>query len=83
MSYVEQRTYRYAYLLWEFWKKDVQLFPKSIVAERGTLQTKPHCMVFVFDGSMENIPNGQEETQFYRDVIQLARLKSKDGKRLR
>ncbi len=73
---MEQRTYRYAYLLWEFWKKDAQLFPTSIVTTSGTLQTRPHCMVFVFDGSMEKIPNGEEETKFYRDVIQMARLKS-------
>ena len=32
-------------------------------------------MVFVFDGSMEKIPNGTEETQFYRNVIQLTRSK--------
>ena len=24
---VEQRNYRYAYMLWEFWKKDTELFP--------------------------------------------------------
>jgi len=75
MSYVEQRTYRYAYLLWEFWKKDTQLFPTTIVSATGTLQSKPHSLVFVFDGSMENIPNGPEETQFYRNVIQLSRQK--------
>ena len=76
MSYVEQRSYRYAYLLWEFWKKDSQLFPTTIMTENGSLESKPHCMVFVFDGSMEQIPNGHEETQFYRNVIQMARLKS-------
>ena len=26
-SLVEQRNYRYAYLLWEFWKRDTELFP--------------------------------------------------------
>lgn len=75
MSYVEQRSYRYAYLLWEFWKKDAQLFPTTITTESGNLYTKPHCMAFVFDGSMEHIPNGPEETKFYRDVIQMARSK--------
>ena len=29
-SRVEQRTYRYAHLLWEFWKKDTDLFPRDI-----------------------------------------------------
>ncbi len=75
MSYVEQRTYRYAYLLWEFWKKDAQLFPMTIVSSKGSMESKPHSIVFVFDGSMENIPNGAEETQFYRNVIQMARQK--------
>lgn len=27
---VEQRKYRYAYLLWEFWKRDTELFPSDI-----------------------------------------------------
>jgi len=26
-SIAEQRNYRYAYLLWEFWKRDTELFP--------------------------------------------------------
>ena len=78
MSYVEQRSYRYAYLLWEFWKKDIQLFPSSILSTEGSLQSRPHCMVFVFDGSMENIPNGPEETQFYRNVIEITRQKRID-----
>ena len=30
-SLVEQRNYRYAYLLWEFWKRDTDLFPKTIL----------------------------------------------------
>ena len=77
MSFVEQRTYRYAYLLWEFWKKDAQLFPSTIIGGDGSLSSRPHCLVFVFDGSMENIPNGAEETKFYREVIQVARSRSK------
>lgn len=74
MSVVEQRQYRYAYFLWEFWKRDTELFPKSII-RRGdpTLKTKPHCVMFVFDGSMDEIPNGEEETKFYKDIINLAR----------
>ena len=75
LSYVEQRTYRYAYLLWEFWKKDAHLFPTTIVSNKGSMDSRPHSIVFVFDGSMENIPNGPEETQFYRNVIQMARQK--------
>ena len=28
-------------------------------------------MIFVFDGSMDEIPNGEEETLFYRDCVQM------------
>lgn len=70
MTMVEQRNYRYAYLLWEFWKRDNELFPSGIM-RRGpaTLKSKPHCVVFVFDGSMDEIPNGEEEVAFYKDII--------------
>ena len=30
-SLVEQRNYRYAYMLWEFWKRDTELFPNRII----------------------------------------------------
>ena len=70
---VEQRNYRYAYLLWEFWKRDTELFPPTIMREGRGLKTKPHCICFVFDGSMDEIPNGEEETNFYKDIIALAR----------
>ena len=70
-SLVEQRTYRYAYLLWEFWKRDTELFPASIIQGGGS--GKPHCICFVFDGSIDEIPNGEEETSFYKDILQLAR----------
>lgn len=67
---MEQRNYRYAYMLWEFWKRDVELFPSAIIKKGGSsLKQKPHCIVFVFDGSMDHIPNGEEETKFYKDII--------------
>lgn len=71
-SLVEQRNYRYAYLLWEFWKRDIDLFPDDIMGE-ASLKSKPHCIVFVFDGSMDEIPNSAEETQFYKEIINRAR----------
>ena len=52
-SRVEQRTYRYAHLLWEFWKKDTDLFPRDIYTRGPSLKTRPHCVFFVFDGSMD------------------------------
>jgi len=71
---VEQRDYRYARLLWEFWKSDTDLFPQEALRGQANLQTKPHAIVFVFDGSMEEVPN-DDETLFYRDILQIAREK--------
>jgi len=34
-SVVEQRNYRYAYMLWEFWKRENQLFPSKIMKKGG------------------------------------------------
>jgi hypothetical protein len=61
--------------LWEFWKNDNDLFPANIKKNirSPTLEDRPHCVVFVFDGSMDEIPNGEEETKFYKDIIQMAR----------
>merc|ERR1712113_187582 len=74
-SIVQQRNYRYARLLWEFWRRDVDLFPPEILVRRNGLQTKPHAILFVFDGSMEEIPDGEEETRFYREIISMTRSK--------
>ncbi len=78
LTKVEQRTYRYAHLLWEFWKKDTDLFPRDIYTKSSpSLKTRPHCVLFVFDGSMDEIPNGVEETAFFREVLDLCKLRSK------
>ena len=73
MSRVEQRNHRYAYLLWEFWKRDTQLFPTEIMKNNPSLADKPHCLLFVFDGSLEDIPNGDEETAFYHEILQMSK----------
>ena len=75
MCKVNQRNHRYAYMLWEFWKKDTQLFPTEIMINNPTLANKPHCLLFVFDGSLEEIPNGDEETAFYHEILHMARNK--------
>eukprot|EP00928_Gymnodinium_smaydae_P049522 TRINITY_DN33247_c0_g1_i1.p1 TRINITY_DN33247_c0_g1~~TRINITY_DN33247_c0_g1_i1.p1 ORF type:complete len:357 (+),score=91.16 TRINITY_DN33247_c0_g1_i1:71-1141(+) len=74
-SLVQQRNFRYARLLWEFWKRDHELFPPEILVKRASLQTQPHALLFVFDGSMSDIPDGQEETEFYKEIIAMARAK--------
>lgn len=72
---VQQRNYRYARLLWEFWKRDSELFPPEILANGKSLNNQPHAVLFVFDGSVEEIPDGEEETHFYREIIQMCRSK--------
>jgi len=72
---VQQRNYRYARLLWEFWKRDVDLFPAEILVRKNGLQTRPHAILFVFDGSMEEIPDGEEETRFYREIVTMTQEK--------
>jgi hypothetical protein len=37
------------------------------------LSSRPHCVVFVFDGSMDDIPSSAEEVIFYKDIINRAR----------
>ena len=76
MSVVEQRNYRYAYLLWEFWKKDNELFPGEIMTRKKDITQEPHSLIFVFDGSLDQVPNGHEEIKFYRDIINRARTRS-------
>lgn len=74
-SLVEQRSYRYAYLLWEFWKRDSELFPEDILSCE-TIESRPHALIFVFDGSSESVPRSTDETHFYREVIANVRTKN-------
>ncbi len=52
-------------MLWEFWKRDIELFPNEILTEKN-LSNDPHCLIFVFDGSLDEVPNGIDEIQFYK-----------------
>ena len=70
---IKNRSRRYAYLLWEFWKEDHQLFPSEIVNKKAKLETRPHAVIFVFDGSTEEVPSTEEETRFYRQVLKRAK----------
>ena len=69
MSMIESRNYRYAYLLWEFWKSDYELFVDNDMNKEPDLNTKPHSIIFVFDGSLDKVPNGDEEVAFYNKIL--------------
>lgn len=59
-------------MLWEFWKSDSELFPAEIVESKVGLNKKPHAIVFVFDGSTDQVPASEEDALFYRRAIESA-----------
>ena len=64
-------------MLWEFWKKNEELFPKEIFNQNtGGLASIPHCVIFVFDGSTDLIINNSDE-KFYKDLIEISYKKGK------
>ena len=54
--FIQQRTQRDPFALWEFWKKSSELFPSEILnTEDPTISSMPHAVVFFFDGvKMQN-----------------------------
>jgi hypothetical protein len=69
---VVQYKSRNPLLLWEFWKKDAELFPKEIFnAKEVGLDSIPHNIVFVFDGSSDEVIDSNDE-KFYRDLVDLS-----------
>lgn len=69
------RKKRYAHLLWEFWKKDEELFPNEIIRDKKGLDKKPHAIIFVFDGSLDEVPDGFEEVTFYKRTLSQSKNK--------
>lgn len=72
---IENRRKRYASLLWEFWKKDYELFPDEIINKDKVDESNAHAMILVFDGSTEDVPNSQEEIDFYKKIMKKAKNK--------
>ena len=77
---IEQRKERNPYNLWEFWKKDSELFPKEIFDAKnsGSLDSIPHSVVFVFDGSKDEVIEKEEE-KFYKELVKISRRKGYDN----
>ena len=72
---VEQRLERNYLNLWEFWKKDSELFPKEIFnAEEIGIDSFPHSIIFVFDGSSDEIIQKEDEN-FYKELIEISKKK--------
>ena len=76
---IEQRTERNPIALWEFWKKDSELFPKDIFfADEVGIESIPHSIVFVFDGSTDEVINKEDEV-FYKDLVNISKKKGYDN----
>lgn len=72
---VIQSSSRNPFLLWEFWKKDEQLFSQDIFSkEPPSINALPHSVILVFDGSSEDIIN-PDEVEFYRDLVSMCLAK--------
>ena len=58
--------------MWEFWKKDSELFPNEIFnATEAGLESIPHGLVFVFDGSNDDLFQ-EEEIPFYKELVKIS-----------
>ena len=73
--YIQQRSQRDPFALWEFWKKSSELFPEEILDnEDPTLSSMPHAVVFFFDGSTDEVVQS-EDAKFYKELVYLAKRK--------
>ena len=73
--YIEQRSNRDPFALWEFWKKSSELFPNEILnPEEPTISSIPHAVVFFFDGSTEEVVQSEDEA-FYKELVYLCKRK--------
>ena len=72
---IEQKKERDPLSLWEFWKRDSELFPKEIFdAKEPGINSVPHAVVFVFDGSTDNVIQ-EEDVHFYQDLVNFSKNK--------
>ena len=72
---IEQRENRDPFALWEFWKKSSELFPNEILnPEEPSISSIPHSVVFIFDGSSDEIVQ-EEDEKFYKELIILCKRK--------
>ena len=69
---IMQKPERSLFQLFEFWKKDSELFPKEIFnAQEPGLDSIPHIIVLVFDGSTDEVIDAEDEN-FYKDLIEIS-----------
>jgi len=68
---ISQSKSRNPFLLWEFWKENEEIFSKDIlIDEKPSLDSIPHVVLLVFDGSSDDIIN-PDELEFYKDLVSI------------
>jgi len=71
-AFVNQTNFRDPYLLYQFWKKDCELFPMEIFnSKKPGIDSLPHSIIFVVDGSIEDVINKEDE-KFYRELVNIS-----------
>ena len=75
-SQIEKNANKDKKSLFDFWKKSNDLFPKEIFKSgiKGNIKTLPHCVVFVFDGSIDEIIQN-EDIKYYQNLILISKEK--------
>jgi len=72
---VKQSDKRNPYMLWQFWKKDTELFPKEIFySKQPGIESVPHSIVIVVDGSIDDVIN-EEDGKFYKELVDISIVK--------
>lgn len=72
---VVQEKNRSPLLLWEFWKRDSELFPKEIFDSKSQgISAMPHNIVFIFDGSSEYVID-PDDSWFYSDLVNISQAR--------
>lgn len=72
---VEQRLKRNSIALWEFWKSSHELFPKDIFkSDKGGIESIPHSIVLVFDGSCDRVIS-EEDSLFFKEIVAISKRK--------
>ena len=59
---VEQTKNKFGVLEKEYFSKEI------IACEKPTLEYHPHSIVLIMDGSLDNVPNGKAEGEFYKKI---------------
>jgi len=62
-------------MLWQFWKKDTELFPQEIFNSTNKgIDSLPHAICIVIDGSIDELIS-EEDGKFYKELVDMSILR--------